>query len=176
MNNFRLGAAVLNLGKVYNNNFAQGINHKNNQNQWDTFPGFMTVKVGAAAEFINTQDFVLGLSLDVSTPFFSNMIFDSGVQMIIWDFLKINSGWQFDMRSLFAGKQSWLPTFGVSFKFSLDTGFIKNENWQKSELEVGTSYKNVTGGINAFSIGANINLGQQDTAAPDILINAEMEE
>ncbi|MCR5613801.1 hypothetical protein [Treponema sp.] len=176
MKNFRLGASVLNLGKVYNRTYTQGIWHKNNCDEWSTYPGFMVIKAGAAAEFVNAKNFVLGLSLDVSTPFFQNVIIDAGVEMLMFNFVVLSSSWEFDMQSLFAGKQSWLPTVGLSFKFGLDTSFTKKSDWSKSDIEVGTAWKNVTQNVNAISVGTVINLGQPDRNAPEIKMNAIEEE
>ena len=144
--------------------------------EWSTFPGFMTIKTGAAAEFVNTKNFTLGLSLDVSTPFFQNLIFDAGVQMKIVNCIMLSSSWQFDTQAFFTGTQSWLPTVGLSFTFSLDTSFTKNKNWTKSDMEVGTAWKNVYGNVNAISVGTIVNLGQPDRKAPEIKINADFEE
>lgn len=175
MKNFRIGASVLNIGKVYNNTYSVGINGVNNKNQWTTFPSFLTMKAGAAAEFINLKNFVLGLSLDVTSPFFLNLIFDAGVKIKIMDCVNISSGWQFDIQSCAAGTQTWIPSVGISVKFNLDTGFTNKDKWQSSEVEVGTSWKHIYSNVNAFSAGAIVNLGQQDKAAPEILIDAEVE-
>lgn len=176
MKNFRIAASVLNIGKVYNRTYTAGIYGKNDLTEWSTFPGFMTIKTGAAAEFVNTKNFTLGLSLDVSTPFFQNLIFDAGVQMKIINCIMLSSSWQFDTQAFFTGTQSWLPTVGLSFTFSLDTSFTKNKNWTKSDMEVGTAWKNVYGNVNAISVGTIVNLGQPDRKAPEIKINADFEE
>lgn len=176
MKNFRLGASVLNIGKVYSNSYTKGIWGRNDGRDWTTFPGFMTVKAGAAAEFVNTEKFTLGLSLDVSTQFFQNVVFDAGVQMLIANFIEINSSWQFDTQACAAGYQSWLPTLAITFKSGLDTSFTKNQKWTKSDIEVGAAWKNVTDNVNAISAGTVITLGQQDRVAPTITIDVDFDD
>lgn len=175
MKNFRIGASVLNIGKVYNDNYAVGINGVNDKSQWTTFPGFLTMKAGAAAEFINHENFVLGLSFDVSSPCFQNLIFDAGVKIKIIDCINISSGWQFDVQACANEVQTWVPSIGISVKFNLDTGFTNKEKWQTSELEVSTAWKNIYDNVNAFSVGAIVNVGQPDVAAPTISIDADVE-
>lgn len=171
MRNFRLAASVLNLGKVYNDAKVYGIYGAHYNNEWNSFPGFLTMKAGAAAEFINTKDFVLGLSLDVTTPFFQNLILDGGVQLKIIDMIFISSNFQFDMAACAQGKMSWIPTVGLSFKFGLDTSFTKKEDWQKSDIQGSVAWKNIYDGVNAISAGTIINLGQPDKKAPSIKMN-----
>lgn len=175
MKNFRLAASVLNLGKVFNHNTSMGIYGKNHSDQWSTYPGFLTVKAGAAAEFINKKDFILGLAVDVSSPFFQNVIVDAGVQMKMFDVVKLSSSWQFDFQTCLAGKPTLLPTVGLSFVFGLDTSFTKKESWKKSDLEIGTAWKNVYDNVNAISVGGIINVGQPDRAAPEITVDADVE-
>lgn len=176
MRNFRLAAAVLNIGKVYNSANVYGIYGAHYNNEWTSFPGFMTMKAGAAAEFVNTKDFVLGLSVDVTTPFFQNVILDGGVQLKIINMIFISSNFQFDMAACAQGKMSWIPTLGLSFKFGLDTSFTKKEDWQKSDIQINTAWKNVYDGVNAISAGTIINLGQPDKKAPTIKMNDMVEE
>lgn len=176
MHNFRVGASVLNIGKVYNNTYTLGIAGRNDGSDWTSYPGFSTIKAGAAAEFVNTDKFTLGLSLDVTTPFFQNLIFDAGVQMLICNFVVVNSNWQFDTAACIHGYQSWMPTVGIAFKFGLDTSFTNKDNWKKSDLEIGSAWKNVSGNVNAVSLGATVNMGQPDRKAPEIKIDVDFEE
>lgn len=177
MRNFRLAASALNIGKVYNKADVYGIfgDHSNSRD-WASFPGFLTLRAGAAAEFVNTKEFVLGLSLDVTTPFFQNLIFDAGVQMKIIDMIYISSNWQFDMAACTQGKMSWIPTVGLTFKFSFDSSFTNKEDWQKSDMQVGAAWKNVYNNVNAISAGTIINLGQPDKKAPVINIDDDIME
>lgn len=159
LKNFRVGASVNNVGKTFNSWHGS---------DWSGFPTFSTIRAGAAAELVRSENFVLGLSLDVTTPFFQNLIFDSGVQIEIAHFLRINSSWQFNARDANEGHNSWLPTVGVVFKFNIGTDFMKKDDWARSEICPSMAWKNVDGDINLISAGAVLRLGELDTEGPVI--------
>lgn len=159
LKNFRVGASVNNVGKTFNSWTGS---------DWSGFPTFSTIRAGAAAELVRAENFVLGLSLDVTTPFFQNIIFDSGVQIEIAHFLRINSSWQFNARETKEGHNSWLPTVGVVFKFNIGTDFMKKDDWARSEICPSVAWKNVDGDINLISAGAVLRLGELDTEGPVI--------
>lgn len=163
LKNFRVGASTNNIGKT----FASS-------RDWQGYPAVMAIRVGAAAEFVRTENFGLGLSLDVTTPLFMNLIFDSGVQFRIKDFVQINSSWEFNSREAADGRNSWIPTLGVVFKFGIGMGksdFVKKRDWSKSELCPSAAWKNVDGDINLIGVGAVLRLGQKDRSGPDIEMN-----
>ena len=162
LHNFRVAASALNMGKTYGTSW-----------DWMGYPAMFTVKAGAAAELLHTDKFVLGLSLDVTTPLFVNCIFDSGLQFRICDFVQINTSWQFNMKEFFDGNNSWLPTLGVVFKIPIGMGkseFVKKNDWSKSELCPSLGWKNVNWDINLISAGAVLRLGELDDSGPDIEI------
>lgn len=163
LKNFRVGASTNNIGKT----FASS-------RDWQGYPAVMAIRVGAAAEFVRTENFGLGLSLDVTTPLFMNLIFDSGIQFRIKDFVQINSSWEFNSREAADGRNSWIPTLGVVFKFGIGMGksdFVKKRDWSKSELCPSAAWKNVDGDINLIGVGAVLRLGQKDRSGPDIEMN-----
>lgn len=167
LKNFRIGASLNNIGKLYNNADVIGIN-TSKLNGWPSFPTFLTVRAGVAAELVRTEDFVIGLSFDAAMPFLNNMIFESGVQIEIAHFLRINSSWHFNAREAGEGCNSWLPTVGVVFKFNIGTDFLKKDDWSRSEICPSVAWKNVDGDINLISAGAVLRLGELDTSGPDI--------
>ncbi len=163
LKNFRVGASTNNIGKTYASS-----------RDWQGYPAVMAIRVGAAAEFVRTENFGLGLSLDVTTPLFMNLIFDSGIQFRIKDFVQINSSWEFNSREAADGRNSWIPTLGVVFKFGIGMGksdFVKKRDWSKSELCPSAAWKNVDGDINLIGVGAVLRLGQKDRSGPDIEMN-----
>lgn len=160
LKNFRVAVSTNNIGKTFNKYM-----------DWQGYPGFFAIRAGAAAELIQAENFVLGVSADVTTPFFMNLIFDTGVQMRICDFVQINSSWEFNAREAYYDCNSWLPTLGVVFKFNIGMGssdFVKKHDWSKSELCPSAAWKNVDYDINMFSLGAALRLGQKDRSGPDI--------
>lgn len=167
LKNFRVGASVNNIGKTFNKTDTVGVKSRIGSD-WSGFPTFSTIRAGAAAELVRTENFALGLSLDVTTPFFQNIIFDSGVQIEIAHFLRINSSWQFNAREAGEGCNSWLPTVGVVFKLNIGTDFMKKDDWARSEICPSVAWKNVDGDINMVSAGAVLRLGELDTEGPVI--------
>ena len=160
LKNFRVAASTNNIGKTFNKNY-----------DWQGYPGFLAMRAGAAAELVQTEKFVLGMSLDVTTPLFMNFIVDSGIQMRICDFVQINSSWEFNAKEAYDGNNSWIPTLGVVFKFGIGMGksdFVKKRDWSKSELCPSAAWKNVDFDVNLFSAGAVLRLGQVDKSGPDI--------
>lgn len=160
MKNFRVAASANNLGKTFNM-----------KHDWMGWPGFSNLRAGAAAEFIQKENFSLGASFDVTTPFFHNLILDSGLQMRFNDFIQLNTSWQFNLKEYFDNNASWLPTIGLVFKFNIGMGnsdFVKKRDWTKSELCPSAAWKNVDWNINMASVGAVLRLGQLDSSGPDI--------
>ncbi len=161
LKNFRVAASANNLGKTYTygRDFISGI------------PSFMTLRAGAAAELIDMENFSLGLSFDVTTPMFRNLIIDSGVQVRICNFVKLYSSWEYNFYEADHDINSWLPTVGLVFKFNIGMGgsdFVKKNDWSSSELCPSAGWKNVDEKVNLFSAGAVLRLGQRDTSGPDI--------
>lgn len=167
LKNLRIGASLNNIGKLYNNADVIGIN-SSALNGWPSFPTFLTIRAGAAAELVRLENFALGLSLDVTTPLFQNIIFDTGVQIEIAHFLRINSSWHFNARETYRGRSSWLPTVGIICKFNIGTDFLKKSDWSRSEVCPSVAWKNVDGDINLISAGAVVRLGELDTSGPVI--------
>ena len=160
LKNFRVAASANNLGKTL------GTDHN-----WQGYPSMFTFRGGAAAELVRVKNFVLGLSVDVTTPLFMNLIIDSGVQMRICDFVQINSSWEWNAEEAWDGHNSWIPTIGVVFKFNIGMGksdFVKKRDWTKSELCPSVAWKNVDKDINMLGVGAVLRLGQIDRSGPDI--------
>ena len=160
LKNFRIAASANNLGKTIGS-----------ENNWQGYPSVFTFRGGIAAELIHVKNFVMGLSADVTTPLFMNLIIDSGIQLRICDFVQINSSWEWNAEEAWNGHNSWIPTVGVIFKFNIGMGksdFVKKHDWSKSELCPSAAWKNVDMDINMISAGAVLRLGQKDKSGPDI--------
>lgn len=168
LKNVRIGASLNNVGKLYHNADVIGI--KSSVNVWPSYPTFMTIRAGAAAELVHIENFALGISLDVTTPLFTNFIFDTGLQIEIANFVRLNTSWHFNAAETSRGLSSWFPTVGLIFRFDIGTGFLKKDDWSKSEIRPSAAWKNVGGDINLISTGAVIRLGELDTSGPDIEI------
>lgn len=167
----RFGASLLNLGKMYSKSNTFGIESDSFENGVDSWPALATLRTGTAAAIIKNRQVSLGASFDLAFPSFQNLVVDTGLQMQIHDFMKIYSGWEFDVREFAEGARNIIPSIGVSFKFlfnSKDNSFMANKGWQQSEMTVSGGWKRLYENIDAFSAGAVLNLGLKDTAAPEI--------
>ena len=173
LRDFRVGASVLNIGKVYNQTEVYGADGRKNSAGFSGFPYFVSLRSGVATKVVDNDVCKVGLSVDVTTPFFQNLIIDSGVQVELFDFIRITSSWQYNAYEYAQDRGTYLPTVGIVFKLNINTGasdYMKKHDWQTSELSPSAAWKNVNGDVNAISVGTVLRLGALDNDAPDIEI------
>lgn len=163
MDDFRIGASILNIGKNYQTS--------TDGNFFDSYPSFSTVRAGASAVFVETEDIKLGGSFDITTPCFRNALFDAGINFGIKDMVYINVGEKMDLKEIIAGRPSLIPTIGISVKFNFNVSnnsYLEKNDWSESEMRVGAAYKNLYGNIHAISEGVDLYLGMKDSTPPVI--------
>lgn len=197
MQNVRFGAAISNIGKVYSKSSkTRGIKTAKNIRDWSDsdskassaegaaksgpefeeatpWPGIATIRTGIAATMLRTDIMDLGLSLDLSYPFFQDLVADIGLQLQFWDFLKVSSAWEFDLQEFSNDAKNLMPSIGVSFKFifnSAQGSYMANKGWDQSDMTVSGAWKQMYKNVNAVSAGAVLNLGLADTKAPEITL------
>lgn len=171
LKNFRIAATANNIGKTFNDEVVLGIEGVDADSAFlEGYPSFLTLRTGVAAELVQTEKFRLGLSFDVTTPMFRNLIFDTGVQMSISDFVRITSSWEFNLREFGESCASLIPTLGIAFKFNINTrnGWTSSHDWERSELTPSVAYKNVDGDKHLIGAGAALKLGILDDSGPII--------
>ena len=182
MRNLRFGAAMSNIGKMYSKTKVFGIKSVKDYNdgkpvkESESWPGLCTVRTGVAASFVKTSDFELGASIDFAYPSFQNVVVDTGLQIQIKDFLKISSSWEFDVMEFTNGAKNIMPSIGASFKFrfkSKEGSYLARKGWAESDMTVSTAYKLMYKNIHALSAGAVMNLGLEDTKAPEVILWGE---
>lgn len=168
MKDLRFGGALLNLGKPFENTELRGIE----DTEAEKWPG-ITPKFGVAATMYSSNQVDIGASLDISIPAFQNFVLDAGVQVFILDFITVNSSWEYDAREYAEGDKNIIPSIGVSCKFmfnSKDGSMLAKKGWAQSEMTVSGAWKQLYKNINAVSVGATLNLGLEDTQAPEIIL------
>lgn len=197
MQNVRFGAAISNIGKVYDKSEKTvGIKTAKNIRDWadsssasgseskggpsveeaTAWPGLCTIRTGVAATMLRTDIMDLGLSLDLSYPFFQNLVADVGLQLQFWDSIKVSSSWEFDAQEFANDAKNLMPSIGVSFKFifnSAQGSYMANKGWDQSDMTVSGAWKQMYKNVNAVSAGAVLNLGLADTKAPEITMWGE---
>ncbi|MBR1537544.1 MAG: hypothetical protein IJ630_11465 [Treponema sp.] len=183
MKNVRFGVSMNNLGKMYSNKKNLGIktakNIKNNSQEFEdstSWPGLCTIRTGFAATMLSTDIMNLGISLDLSYPFFQDLVVDTGLMLQFWDFLKVSAAWSYDLQEEKNDASNLMPSIGVSFKFLFNSksgSYMANHGWDQSDMTVSGSWKQMYENIHAISAGAVLNLGLKDTKAPEITMWGE---
>lgn len=193
LKDLRFGGSILNIGKIYTKGYAEETDYSwyvmrnaplNQQlyvynkktlnkllGECTMWPGFGTLRTGVAASLVKTDSLNLGVSLDVSYPFFQDLVVDTGIQFQVKDFLRLSASWEYDLQEYADDSKCLLPSIGVSFKFifnSKDGSYLTKKGWQQSEMTVSSAWKRLYDNIDALSAGAVLNLGLADTAAPEI--------
>lgn len=172
---FRLGASVLNLGKMYTNIRTLGIKEDEVNTQ---FPTLATLKLGAAGTILDTDIAKIGLGLDISVPCFQNFIAEFNAQVAFKKAFYISVGEKFNMAEVINKKYSFIPSIGFFYKFSFDVKnnqYLEDNGWSQSEMTVSAGYKNLYETVHAISGGVDIDLGMADNEAPKITVWDEKE-
>lgn len=166
---FRVGAALLNLGKYYNVDLV-GIK---GDDVADTFPALATLKMGAGANLLTTKDFVLGASFDMTIPSFQDVVFSFGANFAVKDIFFINVAENIDVAEASEGFGDFMPAISLSVKFSLDAknnSYLKAHSWENSEMLASAAWQQRYSDVQVVSAGLRIKLGQQDVEPPVIQI------
>ncbi len=170
IDNFRLGASVLNLGKMYNDVARVGIDKSASNTP---YPTLATLKLGAAGTFLNTDIAKIGLGLDFTVPCFQNFIADLNAQVSFKDAFFISIGEKFNIAEVIQKKYNFIPSVAFLFKFSFDVKnnqYLEDNGWSQSEMTVSAGYKNLYKTVHAVSAGVDIDLGMADNEAPEIVL------
>ena len=172
---FRLGASVLNLGKMYSDVNRVGIDEDAENTP---YPTLATFKAGAAGTILDTEIAKIGLVLDLSVPCFQNFIADFNAQVAIKKMFFVSVGEKFNMAEVIQGKYNFIPSVAFLFKFSFDVKnnqYLEDNGWSQSEMTVSAGYKNLYKTVHAVSGGVDIDLGMADNEAPKIVVWDENE-
>lgn len=158
----RIGSAVTNLGKP----FAEGLS------------AIGTFRTGIAGTLFTVADGKLagGLSVDLSFPQFKDVILDTGFQFKIADVVTVKTAWQFDVKDTLNKNYNLMPVIGLTARFKINAEknqFMTDKGWQQSEVTTSAAWQKVYGSVNAVSGSAAINLGLEDTSAPEIILWGE---
>ncbi len=170
MKDFRYGVSVLNLGKNYASDEEKDF--------LSSYPGFMTIRAGAAALLLSNENFKIGASFDLSTPCFVNLIMDTGLQFTIKDMLTLSVAEKINLKESINGYSNYIPSVGLlfTFKFNTSNGYLASHDWSESEMTVGAAYKNIYKNVTVAGTEVDMKLGLQDETPPVIKIWFEEDE
>jgi len=166
----RFGAVLSNLGKMFTDTEVFGIDSETIEDYATSWPGLATLRMGTAATLVDKNNFQLGMSFDIATPTFQNVVFDAGLQMKIAEVIKVSTGWEFDVREFSNDAKNILPSIGVSFNFIFKSKSetLSKNGWDQSEVTTSLAWQKMYENVDAVSISAIVDLGLQDTQAPEI--------
>ncbi|MCF0241628.1 MAG: hypothetical protein HUK25_03270 [Treponema sp.] len=162
---FRYGVSILNLGKNFN--------PADDSEFFDGYPGFATIRTGVAGLLFSNDVIKVGASFDVSTPCFTNLLMDAGLQLIIKDSFTISVADKFNLVETVNGNLNIMPSVGFFFKFKFnvsDNAYLASRDWNESEMTVGGAWKNMYSDVHAVSGELNLSLGLKDETPPVIMI------
>ncbi|MCQ2591226.1 MAG: hypothetical protein MJ188_00455 [Treponema sp.] len=179
---FRFGASLLNLGKNLNHTTLPRIKTDDGATLYDAklgLPTIATLKAGAAGTFYSNKVIKLAGSFDLTTPMFMNLIADMGLQLSIKDMFYVSVSDKFNVLELAKGYVNVIPSVGITFRFTFDvknSEYLAKNGWSQSEMSVNSAWKQLYGGINAVSFGADVDLGLKDKTPPVIKLWIDDEE
>ena len=170
LNDFRLGASALNLGKVYNNvkRVPMDLSAENS-----AYPTLATFKAGVAGSVLDKENIRIGLGLDFTTPCFQNLIVDFNAQAEIKKMFIISLGEKFNLMETINEHNSFIPSIAFIFKFSFNVKnkqYLESNGWSQSEMAVSAGYKNMYETVHGISVGADLDLGMKDNDPPEITL------
>ena len=170
ISDFRIGASVLNLGKMYTKAERIGIDEDDKNTQ---FPTLVTFKAGAAGTVLDTDIAKIGVGVDVTVPCFQNFILDVNAQVAFKKAFYISVGEKLNMQEIINGKHNFIPSIAFLYKFSFDVKnnqYLEDNGWSQSEMTVSAGYKNLYKTVHAVSAGVDIDLGMADNEPPKITV------
>ncbi|MCQ2598220.1 MAG: hypothetical protein MJ181_10295 [Treponema sp.] len=170
MKDFRYGVSISNLGKNYASDPEKDF--------LSSYPGFMTIRAGAAALLYSNDVLKIGGSLDLSTPCFMNLIVDTGFQLTLKDMLTISVSEKINMKESVNGVSNYIPSIGMMFNFKFNTknDYLASHDWSESEMTVGTAYKQLYNNVTVVAADVDLRMGLKDETPPEILIWFDEEE
>ena len=171
LKDIRLGFAMTELGLPFRYNSKSALDSTAGNSQNAEFPGILTPRLGFSGTFLDVSSIKGGLSLDFAFPSFQNLVFSSGIQLLIKNMVRVRVSWDFNLRETIAGKASYLPTIALSVRIPVKTGgdsFLSRQGWQQSDVIPSTGARWLPGNVTAVSVGVTARLGLHDSEPPVI--------
>ncbi len=142
------------------------------------YPSPFTLKGGVGFDWFKTPSVRLSQSLDVSAPFFQNILFDTGLTLSIKEAFNLSVGWGLNAQELAKGTtdEKWaLPSFGLSATIPITTSkkedsFLAKQGWSQSEIRPSTAASYLYDDIWAIGGGVTLPLGVVDRKPPKIAL------
>lgn len=173
MKDVRFGFSLTELGLPFKYNSKSALYASSGNDVPASFPGFVTPRLGFSGTFLDAAAVKGGLSLDFAFPTSQNVLFSSGVQLLIKDIVRVRVSWDFNLRECIAGTASYLPTVALAVRIPVTSGndsFLSKQGWQRSDVIPSAGFRTLPGDVMAVSAGVTAKLGLRDEEPPVIVI------
>jgi hypothetical protein len=143
---------------------------------WETddeghYPAMFTPKAAIGAKIVETQDIDIYGNASISVPSFQDFTMNLELALQYKKSLTVQVGWGFDVQEIAKDRGVKLPSVSMYYKLEVDAHkneFMTRQGWQKTDLNIGTSWTNLGRKMSAFSAGVAANFGSRDTDAPEV--------
>lgn len=168
LQDIRIGASVLNIGKTYNDTDVIGLKRSGKV----SFPSFARPVAGIAASLYESASFKCAASLDISMPLFQYLLLDTALQMEFSNMFVAGISWYMNTLEFAKDVPANMPslTFGVKFNVNSGRIFASNTDWARSDLRVDAAWQRLYKHVDVYSAGALLKLGSMDTTPPEIIV------
>lgn len=165
MKDAKVGFSVTGLGKAFTPD-KPGIDGEDQTG----YPSAFTPRLGLGATLIKEKDVKIGASVDLSSPTFQNLVFDTGLEALIKDFISIRTGWNYNLKESTEKAQTFIPSIGLGINLKLapsgEDTFLSRNGWDRSEVTPNVGVKPLFKDIWAVGGGVTVRLGVTDTNPP----------
>lgn len=176
MKDFRFGVSITELGKNFSRTKLSGIKAEQNVG---TFPMIGTVHAGVAATLFDANLVQGGLSFDLATPGFQNLLMALAFHFSINDAFYMRIAENFNLVETIEKHYNFIPAISVGYSFTFNKR--KNNNapsstWENSEMTVNAAWQKLYESVHVVSANVNVKVGKKDTDAPEIELWGETKE
>lgn len=170
MSDARFGFSLTGIGRPFTPD-TEGVNGGSATG----YLSMITPRTAIAATLVDTKAVKLGASAGLAFPTFQNLVFDTGMDILIKDTVTVSTGWSMNLVEAINETNTWLPSLALGVKLNLDSAksdsFLARNSWDKSEMTPTVAIKPFHNDIYAAGAGVNIKLGVIDRKPPAIAVD-----
>jgi flagellar hook assembly protein FlgD/outer membrane protein OmpA-like peptidoglycan-associated protein len=163
LKDFRWGAAVRNIGKVYQDSSSGSLG----------IPPSFTPAIGASFAVVKAKDLRLSFSPDLSAPSFQDIRLGLGMNFSVAELFFLNLAYTFDARQVFGNEPSRSLPIGIGISLKLSGIGVKTAGQDVTELNSNIGAAPMEGGVWGFGLGINVPIGVRDKNPPAITIDTD---
>lgn len=168
MKDFRFGMSLTELGKNFSHTNLSGIY---DGQKVGTFPMIGTLHAGVAAVLFEANVVKGGVSLELVTPGFQNLLLSFGFHFAIADAFYMRIAENFNVAETIAKHYNFVPAISVGYSFTFNKrkdGKVPSRTWENSEMTINTAWRQWYETAHAVSANVIVKVGMRDTEPPVI--------